>query len=411
MTPFPLPLQSLLGHWPAYIVYLIIGFAFGYVLEIAGFGRSTKLAAQFYGKEMTVLKVMFSAIIVAMVLIFLASGIGLLDYNLIWVNPTYLWPGIVGGLIMGFGFIIGGFCPGTSLVSAATGKLDGIVFALGVFFGIFVFGETVGLYDTWWHSSYMGRFTLPQLFGVDTGVIVLGAVIMALAAFFMAEVSEKYIGKLDLSKAPKWRYGAAGVLVLGAAATIFIGQPTNADRWAQMAETQEARLTERQVQIHPAELLHYLHDSKIITRMIDVRSESDFNQFHIQDAQHVPLANLLNIVPELHLQPENALFVVMSNDEAAAAQAWRILTAEAVPNVYLLEGGINNWLMTFSDATFQQDNYLASHSDDQLAFTFAAALGSRDPAADPNPDVFASLAYTPRVELAIKRAPASGGCG
>ncbi|MCB0124185.1 MAG: YeeE/YedE family protein, partial [Caldilineaceae bacterium] len=160
MAPFPLPLGELLGHWGSYVVYLFIGIAFGYVLEIAGFGNSKKLAAQFYFKEMTVLKVMFGAIIGAMVLIFLTSALGLLDYNLIWVNPTYLWPGILGGLIMGFGFILGGFCPGTSLVSAATLKLDGIVFALGVFFGIFMFGETVGLYEDFWYSSYMGRFTL-----------------------------------------------------------------------------------------------------------------------------------------------------------------------------------------------------------------------------------------------------------
>ncbi|MEZ4581350.1 MAG: YeeE/YedE thiosulfate transporter family protein [Caldilineaceae bacterium] len=91
--------------------------------------QSPKLARQFYFKEMTVLKVMFMGIVVAMLLIFWATAMGWLNYNLIWVNPTYLWPGIVGGLIMGVGFIIGGFCPGTSLVAAATLKLDGIFFA------------------------------------------------------------------------------------------------------------------------------------------------------------------------------------------------------------------------------------------------------------------------------------------
>ncbi len=410
MAPFPLPLQSILGHWPAYIVYLIIGFAFGYVLEIAGFGKSTKLAAQFYMKEMTVLKVMFSAIIVAMVLIFLASGLGLLDYNLIWVNPTYLWPGIVGGLLMGVGFIIGGFCPGTSLVSAATLKIDGIVFALGVFFGIFLFGETVSLFENFWYSSYMGRFTLPELFGVDTGVIVLAVVLMALMAFFAAELAERYIGKMDMSKAPKWRYGAAVGLVMVAGLVLVIGQPTNADRWTAMAAKQEARLTAREVQIHPGELLHYLRDSKIITYMIDVRSESDWNRFHLLDARHIPFDTLLDRVDELHLQPENTLFVLMSNDEALATEAWRRLTAEAVPNVYILEGGINGWLATFAGADFQAQNRLASHTDDQLAYRFDAALGARSPAANPNPDVFA-LEYTPKVQLAVKRGPTSGGCG
>ena len=109
MTEFPLPLGELFGHWGSYAVYALVGVAFGWVLESAGFGNSKKLAAQFYFKDLTVFKVMFTAIIVAMTLIFLSSAAGLLDYNLIWVPPTYLWPGIVGGLIMGVGFIVGGY--------------------------------------------------------------------------------------------------------------------------------------------------------------------------------------------------------------------------------------------------------------------------------------------------------------
>ena len=117
---------------------------FGAILEMAGFGDSRKLAAQFYFKDMTVLKVMFTGIVVAAVLIFLSSSLGLLDYDRLWVNPTYLYPGIVGGLIMGVGFIVGGFCPGTSLVAASTLKLDGIFFVLGGLFGVWAFGESVG---------------------------------------------------------------------------------------------------------------------------------------------------------------------------------------------------------------------------------------------------------------------------
>ena len=120
MAPFPLTLATHLGHWGQYVVYLLIGVAFGFVLESAGFGNSLKLAGQFYFKELTVLKVMFGAIVTAMVLLFLSSAIGILDYNLVYVPETYLWPGIVGGVIMGVGFIIGGFCPGTSVVSTQT---------------------------------------------------------------------------------------------------------------------------------------------------------------------------------------------------------------------------------------------------------------------------------------------------
>ena len=155
MAPFPLNLVQSFGPVVAYLIFGVIGFFFGYVLEIAGFGNSKILAAQFYFKDLTVLKVMFTAIIVAMTGIFLTAAVGLLDYNLVYVNPTYLWPGIVGGLVMGVGFIIGGFCPGTSLVGAATGKLDALLFALGVLFGIFVFGESVENFNDFFYSSFI----------------------------------------------------------------------------------------------------------------------------------------------------------------------------------------------------------------------------------------------------------------
>jgi len=410
MTPFPLPLGELLGHWPSYIVYLVIGFAFGYVLEISGFGKSTKLAAQFYFKELTVLKVMFTAIVVGLLGVFLSTALGVLDYNLVWVNPTYLWPGIVGGLIMGVGFIVGGFCPGTSLVSAATGKVDGIFFVLGVFFGIFLFGETVGLFEDFWNSSFMGRFTLMELFNTSTGVIVIGVTIMALAAFFFAEQAEKFIGGMNLAQFGRWRYGAAVALVLVAAVVLTIGQPTNADKWEAIAATQQPRIDTRAIYASPGEILDLMEDPRLIVELIDVRSETDFNLFHIQDATHLPLADVLDYASELQARPANMLIVVLSNDEAAATEAWRILVAESVPNVYVLEGGVNQWLDTFSDETFRTAHKLAAREPDQLGYRFEAALGARYPAADPNPDVF-ELEYTSVVELQIKRGPSSGGCG
>ena len=68
------PLQDFIGvsasnPW-TYLVFGLIGSAFGFTLEMSGFGDSRKLAAQFYFTELTVLKVMFTAIAVAMTLLF-----------------------------------------------------------------------------------------------------------------------------------------------------------------------------------------------------------------------------------------------------------------------------------------------------------------------------------------------------
>ncbi|MCP3860868.1 MAG: YeeE/YedE family protein, partial [Phycisphaeraceae bacterium] len=126
-------------------------------------------AAQFYFHDQTVLKVMFTAIVVTMLLLLWAAALDLIHLSQIFVNPTYLWPGIIGGLLVGFGFIVGGYCPGTSLVATGTGKIDGVWFILGMAGGVFLFGETVELYRPFYDTSgFMGRYVLPDWLGLDT---------------------------------------------------------------------------------------------------------------------------------------------------------------------------------------------------------------------------------------------------
>ena len=179
----PYDLVGYFGLTGSYLIYVAIGFAFGFILESSGFGDARRLAAQFYFSDLRVVKVMFTAIVVAMTLIFWSTALGLLDYNEIWVKPTYLWPGIVGGLIMGVGFILGGYCPGTSLVSVATLKIDGMYFLLGHIAGVLVFGETVNYVYEFWNSGHLGLFTLPELFHLETGVVVFMVACLAIAMF------------------------------------------------------------------------------------------------------------------------------------------------------------------------------------------------------------------------------------
>src|SRR5574339_1028967 len=215
-----------------YVIFGLIGFAFGFTLEMSGFGDSRKLAAQFYFTDMTVLKVMFTAIAVAMVLLFATVGLGVLNFGQVWVNPTYISSGIAGGLIMGVGFIVGGFCPTTSLASASTGKIDGMFFMLGGFVGAFLFGETEQYFDNWYtNAGYYGRLTLDQVFHLPVGVVVLLVVLMALFMFWGAEQLERIFGKKDLSKEPKLRIAGAGALFLLALAVVFIGSPSFEERY------------------------------------------------------------------------------------------------------------------------------------------------------------------------------------
>jgi hypothetical protein len=173
------------------IVAFIIGIAFGFALERGGFGNARILAAQFYFSNMRVLKVMFTAIVTAMLGIYYLSVIGFMDLSLVYVSNTYIVPQVVGGLILGVGFVIGGYCPGTSVVSFSTGRLDGLVYILGVMAGIFVFGEMFPLIENFYYSTNMGSLTIPQYFDISYGMVVFFVVLMALGAFAAAEWAEK----------------------------------------------------------------------------------------------------------------------------------------------------------------------------------------------------------------------------
>lgn len=179
------------GEETSLILAFAIGIGFGFFLERAGFGSGRKLAAQFYFTDMTVFKVMFTAIVTAMVGLFWLSALGIVDLTLVYVSNTYLVPQIAGGLILGIGFVVGGYCPGTSCVGAATGRYDAMIYLAGILAGIFVFGEMYPLLQDFYSSSAMGKVTLPELFGVSYGLIVFLVVLMAIGGFAGAEWLEK----------------------------------------------------------------------------------------------------------------------------------------------------------------------------------------------------------------------------
>ncbi len=164
---------------------LTSGILFGYVLEQAGFASPCKLTAQFRFADWSVFKVMFTAILVA------ASGILLLQLDNsfgstgFYVPRTVLGAVIVGGALIGAGFAIGGYCPGTSVVGAMSGRMDGFIFAAGMISGIWMFSA---VYDAAWLQAILnaGKVeakTLPDLLGVSPWLILLAMTTMAWAGF------------------------------------------------------------------------------------------------------------------------------------------------------------------------------------------------------------------------------------
>ena len=170
---------------------LAIGVAFGWTLERAGLGSAPKLAAQFYLRDLTVFKVMFSAILTAMLGVFWLSRLGAIDVASIYVPETYLIPQLVGGAIFGVGFIVSGLCPGTSCVSAATGRGDGLATVGGMFGGVLAAGLLLPHLAAFYTSTPRGTFTVPEALHLPYGVVVLGLVVCALGGFGLAERLER----------------------------------------------------------------------------------------------------------------------------------------------------------------------------------------------------------------------------
>lgn len=187
----PLIINDIITQNTNFFLAFLIGIGFGFVLESSGFSSSRKLAGVFYGYDTVVLKVFFTAAIVAMVGMLFMSLFNWIDLDMVYVNPTYLGSTIVGGIIMGAGFITGGFCPGTSFCAAAIGKIDALFFIAGIFLGVFIFAEAYPLLENFYKGGFQGYPTLPQSLGMKDGVVVFGIIIVALGMFWVGEWAEK----------------------------------------------------------------------------------------------------------------------------------------------------------------------------------------------------------------------------
>jgi hypothetical protein len=182
------------GDEASLVVAFAIGIGFGWFLERAGFGSAKKLVSQFYLNDLAVFKVMFTAIVTAMLGIFYLGWMGVLDLDLLYLSSTNLWPQVAGGLVLGVGFVVGGYCPGTSMVAVATGRLDALFYVAGVAAGTFAIGEAFPSIRGFYESGNFGRLTLPQVLHLPYGVVVFLVVLMALGGFAAAEWAERRFG-------------------------------------------------------------------------------------------------------------------------------------------------------------------------------------------------------------------------
>ncbi|MBL0061726.1 MAG: YeeE/YedE family protein [bacterium] len=324
-------------------IALIIGVAFGAVLEQAGFSSSRRLAGLFYGYDFTVLRVFFTAAITAMCGIMLLDYAGLLDTSAIYINPLWLWPAVVGGVIMGVGFILGGYCPGTSICAAAIGKIDAMFFVGGAFLGVFTFAEMFPTWQKFHFSSAFGPVRVYDSLGMSAGVFAFVLIAVALFAFTVTSWIEKRVSSDAPSRKFRFRPHAVAAGVTMLAGIMLIALPDRKSKVMAMV-ADPAYEASHDVQTMTAdELAFRIVDRVPNTQIIDVRSPEEFNSFALPGAANVQVGDLFGREWNRMLAQRHLKKVIVADAETDAREAYLVLDKLGYGNLAVLEGGLSEF--------------------------------------------------------------------
>lgn len=325
-----------------FIVALIIGILFGVILEQAGFSTSKKLVGLFYGYDFTVLRVFFTAGIVAMIGVMGLEHFSLVDINLVYVNPTFLWSGIVGGLIMGLGFVVGGFCPGTSVCAAAIGKIDAMIFIVGAFLGVLVFAEGYPLFEGLYKTSNLGSPRFFETLNMSQNIFAFIMVVFALAAFWFASIVEN---KVNGVIKPVFRFtpyylsiGAVGI-IMALSAFIF---PERKASLTQLVENKEFVQSYNIDMMTVDEFAYQLLDERDAKlQVIDFRNEKDYSKMSLPKSTLFTLDNLFEKEPNKVLSVRHKINVFVADDELTERKMAIIANELGYKHIKILQGGLN----------------------------------------------------------------------
>jgi rhodanese-related sulfurtransferase len=342
---FPL-VPNLISEELNLIVALLIGIAFGFILEQAGFSSSKKLAGVFYGYDFTVLRVFFTAGVTAMSGVIILGYLGWLDIDFIYINPTFLQAAILGGVIMGFGFIIGGFCPGTSVCGMAIGKIDAMFFVAGGLIGVFIYGELYPWFEGITNASALGNIRIFNSIGISQGLFALVMIAVAVGAFVMTTIIEKKVnseGPAQSFQPSHHRMAGAGLLALG---VVLVFLPDYKERLYAEVSNEEYLRTHPVKEMTPDELAFRVIDRDPRLSIIDVRPDSQFAAMALPGSVNIEAKQIFQKEYSDVLGQRHKKKVFIGSNEIEARKAALIAVQLGYENVAVLCGGMDNFVRT-----------------------------------------------------------------
>ncbi len=326
-----------------FIVALVIGILFGVILEQAGFSTSKKLVGLFYGYDFTVLRVFFTAGIVAMIGVIALEHFGLLDINLTYINPTFLWSAIIGGLIMGLGFVVGGFCPGTSICAAAIGKIDAMIFIAGSFIGVLIFAEGYPLWEGLYKSNSWGNVRVFDSLGMQQTVFAFILTAVSLFAFWVVSIIENKVN--GISK-PAIRltpyYVTIGVIGFVLSLSAFV-LTERKDSLQNLVSDKEFVNSYDLKTMTVDEFAYRIIKGDNKLQIIDFRAIKEYEKQSLPGSTSFTFDNLFEKEPSKILKIRHKTNVFVANDELEERQFAIVANRLGFSNVTILKGGLDSF--------------------------------------------------------------------
>ena len=344
---------------------LAIGFCFGLCLEKAGFGSSRRLAGVFYFTDMSVVKVMFSALVTAALGLVAAQKLGIVAQDDLFLMPTLLGAHAAGGALFGLGFAMGGWCPGTAAVGLGSGRMDALVFLAGIVLGSIGYNEAYPWVAPLAGYGSRGVVFLHQSLDITRDQLVLALTVGAVVMFWISEVIERgpAIGRPGVSRVLLAVFSI--LLCLAAVVALNLprlnpapGQALTAARTPapaaapqQQAQAQNGQAASPEAQllavmatgkdhIEPEELARRIMSGDKSLTLVDIRSKAEFDAFHLKGALNIPVQQLPE---ELASKRGHGIIVLYSNGMTHPAQARDSLARLGFTNVYMLTDGLRGF--------------------------------------------------------------------
>jgi len=384
-----------------YVVALFIGIAFGWILEQAGFSSSRKLVGLFYGYDFTVLRVFFTAGVVAMFGIVALEHFGMIDINLIFINPSFLHSALLGGVIMGLGFVIGGFCPGTSVCAAAIGRIDAMLFVGGSLLGVLLFAEMYPFMETLYMAGDGGNARVYESIGMSKELFVLLMTAFAMLAFLATSIIEARVRGESITPLRVSRVPVVIALIGGFIAVSAYILPSQKDSvfrsTAHILSAGGGGVAIPTMTVD--EFAFRLLDNDARIQIIDFRDQEEMKRLPLPKAVSFTPDNLFEKEPKQLLSRRRILNVFVTVDETTDHRLAAIALRLGLENVRVINGGIQ----AFESEILEFDDSLVPQSRREVDTFRFRSRASKD-----LQSVIASSTAAAPVRRTIQRAV--GGC-